>query len=124
MDPREGCFPLDIGWPIHTYWPDMNLLVRISELVRRNLHSIDPRIPWNFNAWLMCGVTAHSGGEYPMIAVTLGPDSTSDYNPNITSSAIEYWLTTRKAEIVHLIKDITSPSWEELQVERYYPRLD
>lgn len=124
MDPRKGCTPFDLAWPMDTYWPDMDLIVSVLELVRRNLHTIDPDFPHDAKAWLMSGTTAHSGGEIPMIAMTCDPSLSLGYDWYRSMEAIEGWLNTRKDEIPYLIKDMSAPTWKELQAWRFFPWLE
>jgi hypothetical protein len=106
--------------------PDLDLIVAVLEHLRRNLPSLEPRIPSECELDLIAGETSHSHkmGPLPLLGLYAPQHVPEERIPDWQHlcAVVESWCAGKTDDELRVIGQATvAPTWEGLLASRIYP---
>lgn len=112
----RGYMLVDFTCSTHLY-PDQDLVVRFTEYVRQNIHSLVPGLPETTEPDLMASGHAHNPGLLPLLGLYFPPQVPESAIPEFqfVIRTVDEWcasLSENEARQIALMTE--APTWEEL----------
>lgn len=107
----------------HRFWPDIDLIVAVMEHVRLTWRAMDPRVSPGWERVLLAGVTSHSGGPTPLLAIHVPPNSPhQELRWLELQEVVDAWCDGKSDDELRALGRATAaPTWTELLASGVHP---